>query len=57
MSDKRETLTWENYGTAARDLAKIVAEDSYQPDIILAIARGGIFVAGSIGYALSVKNL
>ena len=57
MSDERETLTWESYGTAARDLAKIVAEDSYQPDIILAIARGGLFVAGSLGYALSVKNL
>ena len=57
MSDERETLTWENYGAAARDLAKIVAEDSYQPDIILAIARGGLFVAGSLGYALSVKNL
>ena len=25
MSEERENLTWENYGTAARDLAKIVA--------------------------------
>lgn len=57
MSAERENLTWENYGTAARDLAKIVADDNYQPDIILAIARGGLFVAGSLGYALSVKNL
>ena len=57
MSEERENLTWENYGTAARDLAKIVAADDYQPDIILAIARGGLFVAGSLGYALSVKNL
>ena len=57
MSEKRENLTWENYGAAARDLAKIVADDNYQPDIILAIARGGLFVAGSLGYALSVKNL
>ena len=57
MSAERENLTWENYGTAARDLAKIVANDNYQPDIILAIARGGLFVAGSLGYALSVKNL
>ena len=40
MSAERENLTWENYGTAARDLAKIVANDNYQPDIILAIARG-----------------
>ena len=57
MSEERENLTWGNYGLAARDLAKIIADDNYQPDIILAIARGGLFVAGSLGYALSVKNL
>ncbi|CAN5761376.1 phosphoribosyltransferase [soil metagenome] len=33
------------------------ADSGYRPDIILAIARGGLFVAGSLGYALSVKNL
>ena len=57
MSEERETLDWGLYGNAARELAKIVADDKYQPDIILAIARGGLFVAGSLGYALSVKNL
>ncbi len=57
MSDARETLTWELYGGAARALARQVAEDGYRPDIILAIARGGLFVAGSLGYSLSVKNL
>ena len=57
MSDEREVLDWANYGEAARALAQIVADDGYQPDIILAIARGGLFVAGSLGYALSVKNL
>lgn len=57
MSEEREILDWESYGEAARELAQIVADDSYQPDIILAIARGGLFVAGSLGYALSVKNL
>ncbi len=31
--------------------------DGYQPDIILSIARGGLFVAGALGYALDVKNL
>ncbi|GIR37470.1 MAG: phosphoribosyltransferase [Actinomycetota bacterium] len=51
-----KNLTWENYGTAARDLAKIVANDNYQPDIILAIARGA-FCCWLLGYALSVKNL
>ena len=57
MSDEREVLDWPAYGSAARALAQIVADDGYQPDIILAIARGGLFVAGSLGYALSVKNL
>jgi len=50
-------MTWDIYGTAARSLGKMVAEDGFQPDIILCIARGGLFVAGSLGYALSVKNL
>jgi len=57
MSDEREHLDWATYGTAARELAQLVADDGYRPDIILAIARGGLFVAGSLGYALSVKNL
>ena len=57
MATERETLTWELYGTAVRELAQQVADDGYRPDIILAIARGGLFVAGSLGYALSVKNL
>jgi hypoxanthine phosphoribosyltransferase len=53
----REVLDWATYGTAIRELAAMVAADGYQPDIILAIARGGLFAAGSIGYALSVKNV
>ena len=57
MSEEREELTWSTYGTAVRELAQMVADDGFRPDIILAIARGGLFVAGSLGYALSVKNL
>jgi uncharacterized protein len=57
MTDVRETLTWDLYRDAVRELARQVADDRYRPDIILAIARGGLFVAGSLGYALSVKNL
>jgi len=55
--EQREVLDWENYGLASRSLAGMVADDGYRPDIILAIARGGLFIAGSLGYALSVKNL
>lgn len=56
-SEEREVLTWEGYGRAARELAKEVADSGFRPDLILAIARGGLFPAGSLGYALSVKNL
>lgn len=57
MDQERETLTWPDFGNAAQELARLVAGDEYRPDIILAIARGGLFVAGALGYALSVKNL
>ncbi|GAA1328730.1 phosphoribosyltransferase [Pseudonocardia xinjiangensis] len=50
-------LSWERFGTASRELAEMVAADGYEPDIILSIARGGLFVAGALGYALDVKNL
>jgi hypoxanthine phosphoribosyltransferase len=57
MSSERENLTWQLFGDASRDLARAIADSAFQPDIILSIARGGLFVAGAIGYALSVKNL
>jgi hypoxanthine phosphoribosyltransferase len=57
MEDERETLTWETFGDAAQELARVIADDGFRPDLILAIARGGLFVAGALGYALSVKNL
>ena len=57
MSEEREVLDWSTYGTAVRELSTIVADDGYRPEMILAIARGGLFVAASLGYALSVKNL
>jgi len=54
---EREELTWELFGTASRELAVEIAADRYEPDLILSIARGGLFVAGALGYALDVKNL
>ena len=50
-------LTWPAYADAARGLARTVADDGYRPDLILAIARGGLLIAGSVSYALGVKNL
>ncbi|WP_410655913.1 phosphoribosyltransferase [Amycolatopsis sp. lyj-112] len=57
MAEEREELTWELFGTAGRDLAQAVADDGFEPDLVLSIARGGLFVAGALGYALDVKNL
>jgi hypoxanthine phosphoribosyltransferase len=56
-ASEREILDWPTYGGAIRELAQTVADDGFAPDMILAIARGGLFAAGSLGYALSVKNL
>lgn len=53
----REWLDWDSYGRAVRELAAMVADDGYRPEMILSIARGGLFCAGSLGYALSVKNI
>ena len=50
-------MSWEIFGEASRELATSVAEGGYEPDIILAIARGGLLAAGALGYALAVKNL
>ncbi len=55
--DELEVLTWPLYGDAARSLADMVADDGYRPDLILSIARGGLLIAGSLAYALGVKNL
>ena len=55
MSDERETMTWEMFGQATREIAEWVAED-FDPDMILSIARGGLLIGGALGYALGVKN-
>jgi len=53
---EREVLTWSMFGQACRELAADIVESGYRPDIILAIARGGLTVAGALGYALGIKN-
>jgi hypoxanthine phosphoribosyltransferase len=55
--ETRENLTWSLFGAAARELAMHVADDGFRPDLILSIARGGLFVAGALSYALDVKNV
>ena len=57
MAEEREVLTYELFGTAARELATAIAADGFRPDAIIAIARGGLTLAGALGYALDVKML
>ena len=52
-----ESLSWERFGTAAEDLADAVIADDFAPDLILAVARGGLCLAGALAYALDVKNV
>jgi uncharacterized protein len=53
---RREILGWEQFGAAGRELAASVIADGYRPDLLLAIARGGLLIAGSVSYALGMKN-
>ena len=53
---EREVMSWADLGAGARSLAEAVADDGYHPDIVLAVARGGLLVAGALAYALDVKN-
>jgi len=56
MSDEREILTYDLFGSAIKDLAQTIVDD-YRPDLILSIARGGLLIGGALGYAMGVKNV
>lgn len=53
---ERETLTWDQFGQASRDLARRILADGFVPEVVVAIARGGLLPAGAIAYGLGVKN-
>ena len=55
-TDEREVLTWDEFGVASRDLALDILKSGFVPDIVVAIARGGLLLAGGIAYALGVKS-
>lgn len=56
VAAERETLTWDDFGGATRDLARSIIADGFAPDIVVAIARGGLLPAGAIAYGLGVKS-
>ena len=57
MTQDREVLTWDLFGSASRELAQAIHNSGYRPDLIISIARGGLIPAGAISYALGMKNV
>lgn len=53
---EQEVLPWAEVGTAARELAQRIADDGFEPEVVVAIARGGLLVGGALAYALGVKR-
>lgn len=53
----REVLSYEGFGVAIRDLAQTVVDSGYEPDWLVAIARGGLVVGGALAYAMGHKNV
>ena len=56
VTTERETLTWQGFGDAARELSRTIVADGFMPDVVVAIARGGLLPAGAIAYGLGIKN-
>lgn len=52
-----EVLTWDGFGEAARDLARSVVASGWMPDLVIAVARGGLLPAGALAYALGIKAM
>ncbi|WP_102507695.1 phosphoribosyltransferase [Sanguibacter massiliensis] len=57
LSPEREVLTWEAFGVAARELAQQVYDSGFRPDVVVAIARGGLVPGGAVAYALGTKGV
>lgn len=55
--EQREVLTWQGYGDASRELAQMVVDSGFMPDVVVAIARGGLPVGAAISYALGTKGV
>ncbi|WP_278101082.1 phosphoribosyltransferase [Microbacterium proteolyticum] len=53
---ERERLTWDDFGDATRDISRAIVADGFHPEVVVAIARGGLLPGGAIAYGLGVKN-
>lgn len=55
--EEREVLAWTEFPVAVRDLARQVAASGFRPDVVVAVARGGLVPGGAVAYALGTKGV
>ena len=51
----KEILTWQGFGDASRELAQMVVDSGFDPEIVIAVARGGMLPGGALTYAMGTK--
>jgi len=56
VAEERERLSWDDFGVATRDISRAIVADGFEPEVVVAIARGGLLPGGAIAYGLGVKN-
>lgn len=52
---EKEVLTWDLFGQSCRELAQQIVDSDFEPEILIAIARGGLVPGGGLSYALGIK--
>lgn len=53
----REILTWQGFGDGSRELAAQIVDSGWMPELVVAVARGGLLPAGALSYALGLKAI
>lgn len=51
----KEILTWETFGDATDELATQIHNSDFDPEIVIAVARGGMIPGGALTYSLGVE--
>lgn len=54
---EREVLTWQGFGDGIRELAQDIVDSGWNPDLVVAVARGGLLPAGALAYAMGLKAI
>lgn len=54
---EKEVLSWSDFGGASRALARQIHDSGWSPDLVVAIARGGLIPGGALAYALDKKTI